>query len=221
MQIISQLNRPETSTGRVAQRRERMRRSLIEAAEKLSADRGLDSVSIDDIVAHADVAKGTFYNHFADKEDLARVIAAETRARMEEEIGALNSGIEDPAIRMARAVAICLRFSLTYRQKLPTMLRLISDSTDQAYPLNIGLLSDIRRGRAAGRFVTPSESASVAFVIGVAIATLSHMRDVARPAEIRNFMTDMGVMLLQGLGMAHAEAAAISRAAVEDIFGNG
>lgn len=220
MQTVAQLNTQESSTGRVAQRRERMRRSLIEAAEKLSVERGLDSVSIDDIVALADVAKGTFYNHFADKDELGRVIASETRARMEEEIGSLNREIKDPAMRMARGVAITLRFALAHRHKVPTMMRLVASSTDLRHPLNIGLLNDIRLGRATGRFVTPSDASSVAFVVGVAMAIMSQMSQARSPSEIRIFMREMGQMLLSGLGMDHAEASAIAAQAVSDIFGD-
>lgn len=219
MQTVSQLNTQENASGRVAQRRERMRRSLIEAAEKLSAERGLESVSIDDIVALADVAKGTFYNHFADKEELGQVIASETRARMEEEIGSLNRDIKDPAMRMARAVTITLRFALAYRHKVPTMMRLIASSTDLRHPLNIGLLNDIRLGRSTGRFVTPSDASSVAFVVGVAMAIMSQMHHTRSTAEICTFMREMGQMLLSGLGMDQTEASAIAAQAVSDIFG--
>ena len=53
---------------RVDRRRERTRAALMRAGQVLFATRSVDAVSIDDIVAAAEVAKGSFYNHFPDKE---------------------------------------------------------------------------------------------------------------------------------------------------------
>ena len=52
------------------------RQALLDAAEQLLAERGTARVSIDDIVDKAGVAKGTFYNHFKDKADIAFEVAA-------------------------------------------------------------------------------------------------------------------------------------------------
>lgn len=47
---------------------------LIEAAYQLFLERGYDSVSVQEIAARANIAKGTFYLYFHDKDDLRRAI---------------------------------------------------------------------------------------------------------------------------------------------------
>ena len=61
-----------TAASRGTRKRERTRGELVAAAERLVALRGLDALSIDEITEEADVAKGTFYTHFQDKDDLDR-----------------------------------------------------------------------------------------------------------------------------------------------------
>lgn len=46
------------------------RNELMDAAERLFLEKGVGATSVDEIVAAADVAKGTFYVHFASKEHL-------------------------------------------------------------------------------------------------------------------------------------------------------
>ncbi|HTT00514.1 MAG TPA: TetR/AcrR family transcriptional regulator [Steroidobacteraceae bacterium] len=52
------------------------RRKLLEAALGLIREKGYASTTVDDLCAEADVAKGSFFHHFKDKEALA-VAAAE------------------------------------------------------------------------------------------------------------------------------------------------
>lgn len=51
------------------------RANIIHAAKELHDARGLSAVSVDDIVAAANVSKGTFYIYFKRKEDVAYEIA--------------------------------------------------------------------------------------------------------------------------------------------------
>jgi AcrR family transcriptional regulator len=46
------------------------REELLDSAERLFLEKGLAATSVDEIVSQADVAKGTFYLHFASKEAL-------------------------------------------------------------------------------------------------------------------------------------------------------
>ncbi|MEW9551964.1 TetR/AcrR family transcriptional regulator [Nonomuraea sp. NPDC050783] len=49
---------------------EQRRGDLLDAAERLVLAKGVEPLRIDDVVAGAGVAKGTFYLHFASKDDL-------------------------------------------------------------------------------------------------------------------------------------------------------
>ncbi|MYV89340.1 TetR family transcriptional regulator, partial [Streptomyces sp. SID1034] len=47
-----------------------MRGRIFSAALSLFAEKGFEQTTIDDITERADVARGTFFNHFQHKEEL-------------------------------------------------------------------------------------------------------------------------------------------------------
>lgn len=53
---------------------ERRRGELLDAAEALVLDRGIDALTVDDVTAGAGVAKGTFYLYFANKNELVNAL---------------------------------------------------------------------------------------------------------------------------------------------------
>ncbi|HLY79857.1 MAG TPA: helix-turn-helix domain-containing protein, partial [Caulobacteraceae bacterium] len=90
----------------------RTKAALMAAGRRLLSQRPIDAVTVDDIVQAAEVGKGSFYNHFDDREALARAISAQIRSSIETAIGRANAGVEDPARRMARAICSYLRYAL-------------------------------------------------------------------------------------------------------------
>ena len=68
------------STGQAGRREERKaqnRAKLLEAARRVFASKGLGEATARDIVRETDLAAGTFYNYFADKEDAFRALLAQ------------------------------------------------------------------------------------------------------------------------------------------------
>jgi len=69
-----------------AQRRQDTRRRILSAAGKLFRAQGFDRSSVDQIVAKAEVAKGTFYQYFQAKIDVALALGSEAQQQSLEEI---------------------------------------------------------------------------------------------------------------------------------------
>ena len=101
-----------TAAERVNPRAERTRAALMAAGRRLFSTRPIDAVTVDDIVQAAEVGKGSFYNHFSDRQALARAIASQIRASIESAVARANAGADDPARRLARAVCTYLRYAL-------------------------------------------------------------------------------------------------------------
>lgn len=64
---------------RIARSKRALRTALIELME----EHGLDGLSVNDLCARADLNRGTFYNHFHDKDDLLTTLEDEVIADLE------------------------------------------------------------------------------------------------------------------------------------------
>ncbi|KOT99966.1 TetR family transcriptional regulator [Streptomyces sp. NRRL F-5755] len=98
------------------------RAALIEAAKRLFATRGYLNTKVTDITAEAGRAAGSFYNHFAGKEELLKALLDELAAvsdRFADAEGHMSDFTDPDAIRYH--VAVYLR---VHREYAPTMLAL-------------------------------------------------------------------------------------------------
>lgn len=68
---------------RVDRRITKSKRALRSALIDLMEERGFDAVSVNDLCARADLNRGTFYNHFRDKEDLLSTLEDEVMADLD------------------------------------------------------------------------------------------------------------------------------------------
>ena len=211
----------EAPIGRVLNRRDRRklatRQAFLDATIALLSSRSMDALTVDEIATRADVAKGTFYNYFPDKDALGRELSSYVRARMETEISRINERVSDPAERIARAFCSVLHFCLGAPEQAAAMMRLFPRATDPAAPINSGVRRDAAQGMTQGRIVATSEDAVVACVMGVFTAGVNRALDL--PAgRVREFAQGLGTILLHGLGLKRAEAERIMRDAIEAIL---
>ncbi|MDP3855768.1 TetR/AcrR family transcriptional regulator [Phenylobacterium sp.] len=205
------------STGRAGRTRE----ALIGAGRRLFSERPADAVSIDDIVQAADVAKGSFYNHFPDREALVRAVTSEIRAGVELAVRAANEGVEDPARRAARAVCVYLRYGVDEPERARVMVRVHDGHTTTSAPLNRHLVEDVTQGLASGRFAIATMESGVLFILGV--SQMSLIRVVREPslAVAVPLAQQMCALLLRGLGVPFAEADAIAAQTADEIVRSG
>jgi len=200
---------------RTLRKRERTRGELVAAAEGLVAARGLDAISIDEIVEAADVAKGTFYTHFADKSELAAAIALRGRLELEEKITATNLGLKDAAIRMANGLSTTFAFAIQNPVRARALLRLQPSVVDPDEQINAGIKGDIVLGLKTKRFTAVSLNASVVTVIGGVLSAIVRLTDSNhRVPDQHAFAADVIATLLITLGLKSAESIKIAGAAV-------
>jgi AcrR family transcriptional regulator len=184
----------------------RTKAALMAAGRRLFSRHPIDAVTVDDIVQAAEVGKGSFYNHFADREALARAIAAQIRSSVESAIARANAGVEDPARRLARAVCTYLRFALDEPEQAGVLVHIYSGHTSLTAPLNRGLVEDLETGLATGRFEVATVESGVLYVLGVTQLALVRIVQESNQAFTVSLSQQMCALVLRGLGVPGAEA---------------
>lgn len=197
-------------------RRTANRQALMVAAEELFGLRGFANVSVDEITARAGVAKGTFYNHFADKADMANHIALEIRTGLKERIGQMKSVSADPARHLAIAMSLFLLLAHEQPNRAFILVSLINDPTDVNSPMNTPVRLTLQNGEISGRFRVASIEASLIVVIGVVSAGIRNL--IEQPTRTPSArITDLVVHALRSLGLEWDEAHAIAEETVAEL----
>ncbi len=201
---------PKSSDAPRTPRRDRTRSALIQAGLKLLAERPVDSLSIDEIVEAAQVAKGSFFYHFANKQSFAREIATGIHEEVEATIIEVNTGVEDPARRVARGIGQYVLFALRAPEKATILATADWRAINPGHALNTGLRADLDVGLRTGRFDCPDRDAAMLNLIGVIdLLTRKILIDRLSPAETRALFTPVFAFAFRGLGVSAPEAGSL------------
>jgi AcrR family transcriptional regulator len=196
-------------------RRQRTRDALVGAGRRLYARRPLDSVSIDELVAAAGVGKGSFYNHFTDRDALAAAVMLQIRAELDQRVRDTNTGITDPAVRVARALATYWRYALDEAEGARALARLHGPEASPQAPQNALVVADLADGLACSRFRIPTLEAGLILVVGMGMMGL--IRLVQEPSAAVPLAQQLGQVTLVGLGLERADAALLAAQAADSV----
>jgi AcrR family transcriptional regulator len=204
---------------RIDRRRARTRAALLQAGRSLLASRDVQGLSVDEIVAAADVAKGSFYNHFADKDVFAREIGATVRRQAEEAVVQANAGVADPLLRLAQALCVFVRFAIEHRDSAQVLWRLNSGATMADAPVNHGLRDEIMLVAKALPSAHLDIETGILLIMGTIIIAMRHVleeRVVTPPATVA---VHMSAGMLRSLGLPARRAQQLAARASKDVFG--
>ncbi|ALC13209.1 TetR/AcrR family transcriptional regulator, acrAB operon repressor [Sphingopyxis sp. 113P3] len=199
-------------------RRDRTRQALIDAGQHLIAKSSISAVSIDEIVAEAKVAKGTFYNHFADKDELFNAIVDSVREQVHSRIIEETADLPDPARKVARAFCVGLRYQLDHREQILFLMHSRFSIRPIHDPMDTGIVSYVSEGIASGRFQIPTTEAGVLLVHGLSGAAYAHSLDEPDPFATIARAQQLTAIILRGLGLSFEEADVIAAQEADTIL---
>lgn len=156
----------EPPVSRLERRKQRTRSALIHAAQGLIAA-GRLNVPILEITQAADVGMGSFYNHFATKEELFEAAVLDVLDRHGEILDALTAPLDDPAETFASSFRMTGRFFRRRPQESTILLANWQAVLGSERGLAPRALRDIKAAVDAGRFTIDDPERALAIAGGL------------------------------------------------------
>ncbi|QPF88660.1 TetR/AcrR family transcriptional regulator [Bradyrhizobium commune] len=127
------------------EKRARTRAQLVAAAGSLFARQAVESVTVDDVVKEAGVAKGTFYVHFEDLRALGAAVALDLVQSFDELLQPGRLAISEPELRMAFGCSCFIDKALSDPAWARVVARMATASPSGLEAARSRFLEDMRR----------------------------------------------------------------------------
>jgi AcrR family transcriptional regulator len=199
------------------EKRARTKAQLVTAAKALFSQRPWESVTIDEVVNEAGVAKGTFYGHFNDLDELAAAVADELVQSFDELIQPQRLSIADPLVRIAFGCDAFMKKAMEDRSWASLVARMARSYPTVGQVARSRLSEDLRlafkRSPQAGLSLDLGLEVAFGVVVQVAAAIgEGRLEDRDRPEAVRCILAALGVGKREIASIA-AQTARISRKA--------
>jgi len=188
------------------EKRARTKAQLIAAAKNLFAKRSWETVTIDEVVQEAKVAKGTFYGHFNDLDELTAAVVDDLLETFDALIQPQRLSMSEPFLRIAFGCDAFLKQALTDRRWASLASRMTMSHRALGRLVRSRLLEDLRLAfeESPKDGLTPELAAEV--VVGATLQVAAaigegRLRDDDRPAAVS--------CVLSAIGVAKREAASL------------
>ena len=194
---------PDHRTRVAAERRARMHRKLVESALLVFAEKGVDASVIEDVIAAADVSRGTFYNYFRTNGELLAAAIQELGNELVEHIEERVKSIPSPAARVFTG----LRLYMDAARRFPLFARFVARIGPQAVGpenlVNAYIPVHIAEAVERGEFVDAPVRILLDIVVAVGVMIVAR---IAAGAADDAYVSAMLLALARTLGFDLARA---------------
>ncbi|MGC2972056.1 TetR/AcrR family transcriptional regulator [Paraburkholderia aspalathi] len=199
-----------------ALRREKTRNRLIESALGVFAEKGPDAPLIDDFIAAAGVARGTFYNYFRTTAELLAAVAGESSDEVLGVIDPLVREISDPAQRVVTGSRLYMQMAARYPLWGAFITRVGTKRGSRGRLLDEYLTRDLQTAVDAGRF----QVANVVVARDIALGSIMYGIETLLSGEAPvDYAEQSMYALLQAFGIDAKEARELAYAKIADCPG--
>lgn len=187
---------------RSERRKASTRARIVEAAERLMRDRGVEDVTIQDITEAADVGHGTFYLHFKTKGEVLRPLIQHLSDQVHVRVDEAAHGATDPALRMALGLRILLR-AIAKDPLWSWYARSEASFSELVSRMGNPPTQDMQNGLKSRRFDIADLQATLSFINGALVGMIASLDDGARPDDTADTTAEL---VLRVMGVSAEEA---------------
>lgn len=190
-------------TRNAAARRARTRAALLESAVLVFARCGVEASVIDEVIATAGVARGTFYNYFTGNDDLLAAVAAEVGDQMLAIVDPAVLAQDDAAARVANGVRLVLALVRAHPRFAAFLARVGPRAIGPGSHTARSVSRDLALGIAQGRFDPIPPRLGFDLVVGPVFGAFQAMSSGPLPD---GYETGLARAILLALGVTRASA---------------
>ena len=197
-----------------AMRREEMQNRLLLSAIALASEKSIHEISIEEIVEHAEVSRGTFYKYFNTVPQLFAVLAKKISNEFIIAFDNMIPNIPDAAARVAVSTRIVIRLLVSAPLLGKLTLQIQWPHPDPDINGFKSVERDIKLGISQGCFNKMPLAMGVSLVIGSMIGAVSTM--LQKPPA-KGYEDQVTYHVLLGLGLTTESAATLSTLPLPDL----
>lgn len=190
-----------------AERRERMRKRLVESAMVVFAKKGTGASVIQDVVAAADVSQGSFYNYFRTNEELLVAVGEDLNNEIVQLIESVVGDIDDPTRRVATAIRSYLHLVRSHRVVACFLSKAGLQLMGKTSTINKYLPPDIAEGAKRGQFDFSSLEVALDVIRGIGLMAIHRM---ASGKTAKDYPEKITIAMLRSLGMSATATARLT-----------
>lgn len=190
------------------QRRARTRERLLDAAEAVVAEKGLEAASVEEIVRGAGVSRGTFYNYFPTPTDLIHALNHRVAAHLDDQLDGLALQSDDPATRLAATFHTVLVAYLADPVRGWVAFQVANSRAPRQRAFEARFAQLYEQGVARGQFRQVDMTAAWTVAFG---AMRMAQRDTVAAGAVPIQTVQVVALILAAFGLPYDEAERISR----------
>lgn len=181
----------------------RTRRSLLEAALRIYAQKGVGELALNELAEKANVSNGTVYNYFRSKEEVLEAVGLELAEDLSRQISVLSESIENGAHRVSIGIRIFLRKAEQDADWGRSVIRVFQLDRGMRSAVAANLRKDLQLGKMQKQFTYECEASAMTLVASVTIGAMTTIVDGLAVPNLERIMVKM---VLMGLGMSASKA---------------
>jgi AcrR family transcriptional regulator len=161
-----------TSRARHQGKSARTRARLMDAAVGVFARQGIEAASVSEIAQAADVANGTFYNHFRDKDEIVGAVAFAIAGDIARRLDRAMQGLQNAAERTSFATRQFIELATSTPDWGRALVRAVWSLPELRQQVSDFARADIERGVREGVFKVEVEDLLVDLFASMVITTV-------------------------------------------------
>ena len=193
---------PASTLTRGHKKKARTRQQLLDAALRIYAHAGVDTLA-----EEAGVSNGTVYNYFRSREQVLEAVGLELAVQLSEQILTVSEAVDSGAERLSIAVRTFMNKARTDPDWTRALITVVRYAEGMRSTLAIYLRADLQAGRRQGDFHYAHEEMAMSMVLS---ATLGAMNLLLEDGEVEHADRIAAEMVLQALGVPPGDAKRIA-----------